>query len=140
MAQQHFDALTKQFAKFEQLSEARYGLGFSLQNQNQLDPAMAVYEQVTKETNSETAAKARFMMGECAFAQKKFEVAWPHFLEAALGYPYPEWQALGQFEAGRCFIELKMLDKARESLQTVVDKFPDHARAKDAATLLAGLK
>ncbi|MDA1229468.1 MAG: tetratricopeptide repeat protein, partial [Planctomycetota bacterium] len=138
--QQFFDALTKQFPKFEQISEARYGLGFAMQNQNQLDQAIPIYEQVTRETNTETAAKARFMMGECAFAQKKFDVAWQHFLESALGYPYPEWQALGQFEAGRCFIELKMLDKARESLQTVVEKFPDHARAKDAATLLAGLK
>lgn len=80
------------------------------------------------------------MMGECAFAQKKYDVAWQHFLEAALGYPYPEWQALGQFEAGRCFIELNMPDKARESLQTVIDKFPKHPRANDAANLLAGLK
>ena len=140
LAQQHFDAMTKQFPKFEQISEARYGLGFALQNQNQLDQAIQVYEQVTKETNTETAAKARFMMGECAFAQKKYDVAWQHFLEAALGYPYPEWQALGQFEAGRCFIELQMPDKARESLQTVIDKFPEHPRANDAASLLAGLK
>jgi TolA-binding protein len=140
LAQQHFDAVTKQFPKFEQISEARYGLGFALQNQNQLDQAIQVYDQVTKETNTETAAKARFMMGECAFAQKKYDVAWQHFLEAALGYPYPEWQALGQFEAGRCFIELKMPDKARESLQTVMDKFPKHPRANDAANLLAGLK
>lgn len=140
LAQQHFDAITKQFPKFEQISEARYGLGFALQNQNQLDQAIQVYDQVTKETNTEAAAKARFMMGECAFAQKKYDIAWQHFLEAALGYPYPEWQALGQFEAGRCFIELRMPDKARESLQTVIDKFPKHPRASDAATLLAGLK
>lgn len=140
LSQQHFDALSKQFPKYEQLPEALYGLGFALQNQNQLDPAILVYERVTKETNTESAAKARFMMGECAFAQKKYDVAWEHFLEAALGYPYPEWQALGHFEAGRCFIELKMPEKARESLQTVVEKFPQHARAKDAAKLLAGLK
>ena len=140
VSQKHFEALTKQYPKSEQVSEAWYGLGFALQNQNQLDRAMQMYEQVTKETNTESAAKARFMMGECAFAQKKYDVAWEHFLEAALGYPYPEWQALGHFEAGRCFIELKLPDKARESLQTVVDRFPQHVRAKDAAKLLAGLK
>jgi len=139
-AQQHFDALTKQFPKFEQISEARYGLGFAMQNQNQLDQASQVYEQVTRETNTETAAKARFMMGECAFAKNQYEVAWQHFLEAALGYPYPEWQALGHFEAARCFIELKMPDKARESLQTVVEKFPEHPRAKDCSKLLEQLK
>ncbi|MCP4169941.1 MAG: tetratricopeptide repeat protein, partial [Fuerstiella sp.] len=124
VSQKHFETLTKQFPKFEQVSEAWYGLGFALQNQNQLDQAMQMYDRVTKETNTESAAKARFMMGECAFAQKKYDIAWEHFLEAALGYPYPEWQALGHFEAGRCFIELKMPDKARESLQTVVDQFP----------------
>ncbi|MCP4783766.1 MAG: tetratricopeptide repeat protein [Fuerstiella sp.] len=140
VSQKHFEALTKQFPEFEQVSEAWYGLGFALQNQNQLEQAMQMYERVTRETNTESAAKARFMMGECAFAQKKYDVAWEHFLEAALGYPYPEWQALGHFEAGRCFIELQMPDKARESLQTVVDRFPKHVRAKDAAKLLAGLK
>ena len=140
VSQKHFEALTKQFPEFEQVSEAWYGLGFALQNQDHLDQAMQMYDRVTKETNTESAAKARFMMGECAFAQKKYDVAWEHFLEAALGYPYPEWQALGHFEAGRCFIELKMPDKARESLQTVVDRFPEHVRAKDAAKLLAVLK
>jgi len=140
LGQQHFTAITTQFPKFEQVGEALYGLGFALQNQNQLDQASVVYERVTKETNTESAAKARFMMGECAFAQKKYDIAWQHFLEAAIGYPYPEWQALGHFEAARCFIELKMPDKARESLQEVVEKFPNHARAKDAAKLLADLK
>ena len=99
-----------------------------------------MYERVTKETNTESAAKARFMMGECAFAQKKYDIAWQHFLEAALGYPYPEWQALGHFEAARCFIELKMPDNAINSLREVVEKFPKHERAKDAAKLLADLK
>ena len=79
------------------------------------------------------------MMGECAFAQKKYDEAVEHFLEAALGYPYKEWQALGYFEAGRCFIQLKDTEKARETLQTVVTKFPKHPRAKDAMTLLANL-
>jgi len=140
LGQQYFTALTTQFPKFEQLGEALYGLGFDLQNQNQLDQASAVYERVTKETNTESAAKARFMMGECAFAQKKYDIAWQHFLEAALGYPYPEWQALGHFEAARCFIELKMPDNAINSLREVVEKFPKHERAKDAAKLLADLK
>ena len=139
-SQQHFDALAKQFQKFDQINEARYGLGLALQNQKQLDKAKAVYLEVTKATNTETAAKSRFMMGECAFAQKKYEEAYEHFLEAALGYPYKEWQALGYFEAGRCFIELKQPEKARETLQTMVDKFPKHARTKDASALLANLK
>ena len=47
------------------------------------------------------------MMGECSFAEKKYSEAVEHFLEAAIGYPYDEWRAMGHFEAGRCFLELK---------------------------------
>ncbi len=139
-SQLHYQALITQFPKFEQINEARYGLGFALQNQTKLDEAKKVYLEVTKATNTETAAKCRFMIGECSFAQKNYSDAVEHFLEAAIGYPYEEWQALGYFEAGRCFIELKDTAKAQETLETVIKKFPKHDRAKDAATLIAGLE
>ncbi|HVC95112.1 MAG TPA: tetratricopeptide repeat protein [Pirellulales bacterium] len=136
----HYQALVTQFPKFELISEARYGLGWAMQNQEKLPQAKAVYEQVTKETETETAAKARFMIGECAFREKKFEEAVEHFLTAALGYPYEEWQALGHFEAGRVFIELKENEKAIESLETLIKKFPQHPKAKDAMALVESLK
>lgn len=139
-AQQHFTVLIQTFPKFEQLAEARFGLGFAQQNQNQFDPAKATYLQVTKESRTETAAKARFMMGQCALAAKNHAEAAEHFLEAAFGYPYEEWQCQGHFEAAKCFVELKDTEKARESLETVAKRFPNHARAKEATTLLAGLK
>lgn len=139
-AQQHFTALIQAFPKFEQLAEARYGVGIAQQNQNQLDAAKATFLQVTKESRTETAAKARFMMGQCALATKNNSEAAEHFLEAAFGYPYEEWQCQGQFEAARCYLELKEVEKARESLETVTKRFPNHARAKEATTLLAGLK
>jgi TolA-binding protein len=136
----HYRALIAQFPKFELLSEARYGLGWAMQKQEKLAQARAVYEQVTKETETETAAKARFMIGECALREKKLEEAVENFLAAALGYPYEEWQALGHFEAGRVLAELKEKEKAIDSFETVVKRFPQHAKAKDAAALLAELK
>ncbi len=139
-AQTHFTAVTQQFPQFEQVHEARYGLAFALQNQNQFDPAKAAYLQVTKDTRTETAAKARFMMGQCALAAKNFPEATEHFLEAAFGYPYEEWQCQSHFEAAKCLIELKEPAKARESLETVTKRFPNHARAKEATALLATLK
>jgi TolA-binding protein len=139
-SQKAYAALIEQFPEFDLIQEARYGLGWALQNQDKLDEARALYEQVTKAVNTETAAKSRFMIGEIAFRQKKHKEAVEHFLEAALGYPYPEWQALGYYEAGRCFIELKENRKAVETLETVVKKYPNHPRARDAATLIADLK
>jgi TolA-binding protein len=139
-SQKCFEELIRQFPNFPLIQEGRYGLGWALQNQGKLDEARVVYEQVTKATSSETAAKSRFMIGECAFRQKKHREAIEHFLEAALAYPYEEWQALGHYEAGRCFITLKDTPKALDALETVVKKFPKHARAKDAAKLIADLK
>jgi TolA-binding protein len=138
-SQKSYEELIRQFPKFKLLQEARYGLGWALQNQNKLAEAKAVYEKVTKATSTETAAKSRFMIGECAFRQKKHKEAVEHFLEAALAYPYPEWRALAYYEAGRCFIALKDRPKALDALRTVVKKFPKHARAKDAAKLIADL-
>jgi TolA-binding protein len=136
----HYQALVDQFPKFELLSDARYGLGLAQQNQEKLAQAKRTYEQVTKETDTEAAAKSRFMMGECAFREKKYDEAVEHYLTAALGYPYQEWQALGYLEAGRCLIELKNLAKARDMFETVIKKYPNHAKAADAAKLLASIK
>ena len=138
-AQQRFEALLKEFPKYPQLSAARYGLGLALQKQNQLARALVVFEQVTKETNTEAAAKARFMIGEIAFSKKQYKVAYSSFLVAAFKYPYEEWQAKGYLEAGRCFKELKDNAKARELLETVIKKFPKRPEAKSAAQVLTTL-
>lgn len=140
VGQQNFALLVQQFPNYELVHEARYGLGLALQMQQKLDEAKLVYEQVTKETGSETAAKSRFMIGECAFAQKKFEEAVEHFVAAATGYPYEHWQAESNFELARCFVELKMPDQAKETLTELVKEHPQHARVKDANAMLATLK
>ncbi len=143
-SQKNYEALIAGYPEFYAINEARYGLGFALQNQNQLDKAMQTYLAVTKATASPTAAKSRFMMGEIAFSQKKYEDASAHFLEVVVGYPekeeYAEWRALARLEAGRCFIELKKYAQAREELESMVKDFPKHPRVKDAQTLLAGIK
>ena len=139
-SQRFFETLTRDFPKFEQLHDARYGLAFAQQNQGRLDDARSLYEQVAKTTDSETAAKARFMLGEVAFAQKKFEDAIEQYVAVTSGYPYKQWQALAQFEIGRCFVSLGKSQKAIEAFKTVVDKYPDHAKAQDAARMIAELK
>ena len=143
-SQKHYQQLIASFPEFYAVNEARYGLGLALQNQNQLEPANKVFLEVTTKTASPTAAKCRFMLGEIAFAQKKYEDASAHFLEVVVGYPekeeYAEWQALAHLESGRCFIELQKFQLARDELQTVVTKYPKHPRVKDAQTLLTGIK
>ncbi len=131
-----YTQLLDKFKSFEQNSDARYGLGVALQKQNQLDRALQEFEQVTKETETETAAKARFMIGEICFGQKKHEDAIEHFLLVAVGYPYEEWQALARFESARCFNELGDVKGAIRACRELLDKHPDHAKVQDAQKLL----
>lgn len=129
----------KDFPEFELLPEARYGVGWALQNQGDFDAAMELYEKVTDETQTETAAKARFMIGECLFAQKKHAKASAQFLKAAFGYNHPEWSAMAYFEAARCFEVLKDVDQAKNCYQQLLEKYGKHPKAADARRRLAQL-
>jgi len=139
-SRQHFDALIKKSPKFDQVHEARYGLAWAHQQLKQLPQSRALYEQITRETETITAAKARFMIGELDFGEGKYESAIEQFLSVAVGYPFKEWRAMGHFEAARCFIQLKQNDKAIASLQVIIREHADHPKAKDAAKLLTELK
>ncbi|MDA1048998.1 MAG: tetratricopeptide repeat protein [Planctomycetota bacterium] len=140
VSQTHYTSLITQFPKSEQLNEARYGVGWALQNQNKLAEARAAYILIGQVSGTEVEAKAQFMLGEIDFAEKKYPAAIEHFLTVAVGYPYKTWQAMAQFETGRCFVELAEKEKAINAFQVVIDKHADHAKAKDAATLIAELK
>jgi TolA-binding protein len=139
-SEQHYQRLLAQHPAFEQVHEARYGLALAMQKQQKLAQARELYEQITRETETETAAKARFMIGECCFLEKKYAEAVEHYLTAALGYPYEEWQALGHFEAARAFIELGDKERAIDALNTVIERFGQHPKAADAKTLLQSLQ
>ena len=128
-----------QYPGFEMKPEARYGQGWALQNQGRYDEAVALYEQVTEETQTETAAKARFMIGECLFAQKQHKDASRHFLKAAFTYNHREWSAMAWFEAARCFEVLRDTEQAASCYRSLIEKYPQHARVPDAKRRLAEL-
>ena len=129
----------EQFPDFELRPEARYGVGWALQNQEKLADAIKQYETVTDETDTETAAKARFMVGECFFAQKDHKEASKHFLKAAFAYGHKEWSAMAYFEAARCFEVLRDVAQAKNCYQQMIDKYPEHPKVADARKRLVAL-
>jgi TolA-binding protein len=139
-SQKFYETLVRDFPRFEQLGEARYGLAVAVQGQGRLGEARAIHEQLAKSAEAQTAVKARFMLGEIAFAERKFEEAVEHYLAVTTGYPFKQWQGLAQFEIGRCFLSLGKRQQAIDAFRGVVEKYPDHARAQDAQKMLAELK
>jgi TolA-binding protein len=138
-SQTYFQRILEQFPKFPQSAEAQYGIAYALQQQGQLDRAIEVYNQVTKSTETETAAKSRFMIGEIKFGQKQYEDAIEHFLTVTVGYPYESWQALARFEAARCFMELGDKTNATNLLRELLEKNANHPRIADAKKMLDDL-
>ncbi|MEZ6125147.1 MAG: tetratricopeptide repeat protein [Planctomycetaceae bacterium] len=127
------------YPNFEMRPEAIYGVGWALQNQGQFQQAMEQYTQVTEITDTETAANAEFMLGECCFALKDHQQATRHFLKTVLKYQRPEWSPMAYFEAARCFEVLKDIDQARSCYNDLIQQFPQHAKVPDARRRLEAL-
>jgi TolA-binding protein len=138
-SQQIHEKVLADFPDFELRAEARYGAGWALQHQGRFADAIAQYEKVTEETQTETAAKARFMIGECCFAKKDHKEATRHFLKAAYSYGHKEWSPMAFFEAGRCFEVLRDSAQAKTCYQQIVEKYGAHSKARDARRRLAAL-
>jgi cellulose synthase operon protein C len=142
--------LAKQHPQSPLLPEARYELGWARQNLGQLQLAAADYEAAAAGSRDPVGARARFMLGELLFNEKKHAEAIREFQRAMFGYgaeqAAPEaknWQAKSGYEAGRCAEVLlgsaadaaakeKHLSDARRFYSFVVEKHPTHDLAPEA--------
>lgn len=118
------ERLVQAFPNSPWVDEARYSLGWALQNQRQFDPAINQYQQVVNRTATETGAKAQLQIGLCRLEQKRFQDAANALLVVPFTYDYPDLTAAALVEAARAFAELKQTDQAVRLLERVVR---DHA-------------
>jgi TolA-binding protein len=154
-----YDELKERFPATAYLPQVFYETGFAYQQKNDNPRALEYYGQVAERyRRREVGARARFMMGEIYFGEKKFDQAIPEFQRVMLGFggenasdEIKNWQAKSGFEAGRCS-ELLMQtartarakDQSRkfatQFYQYVVGKHPGHELANKSAERLEALK
>ena len=154
-----YDELKERFPATAYLPQVFYETGFAYQQKNDNERALTYFGQVAeKYRRREVGARARFMMGEIYFAEKKFDKAIPEFQSVMLGFggekapdAIKNWQAKSGFEAGRCS-ELLMqtartqdaknrsLKFATQFYQYVVQKHPGHELAQKSAERLEALR
>lgn len=120
--------------------EARYGIGWSWQQQKQYDQAVNFYGQVTGRTATETAAKAQLQIGLCRLEQKRFPEAATALLVVPFTYDYPELSAVALLEAARAFAEQKQGEQAVRLLERVIRDHPNTRWAEAARDRLEGLR
>ncbi|MGL4549981.1 MAG: tetratricopeptide repeat protein, partial [Gemmataceae bacterium] len=119
--------------------EARYGVGWSFQNQGRYDEAVGVYTQVTAAVATELAARAQLNVGLCRLAQKRPGDAAAALLVVPFTYDYPELSGLALLEAARALHEDKQTASAVRLLQRVLRDHPGTPAADAARKRLTDL-
>jgi TolA-binding protein len=139
------------------LPEALYELGWARQNSGKADEALKNYEAAATKSRDHVGARARFMMGELLFGQKKHDDALREFQRAMFGFGGEQaaaetknWQAKSGYEAGRCAevqiaaatnaaAKQKLIADARRFYTFVVEKHAGHELAGEAKKRLEAL-
>jgi cellulose synthase operon protein C len=156
---QWYDELRERFPSTAYLPQLFYETGASYQQLNDNEQALKFFGQVAdKYRTNEVGARARFMMGEIYFGEKKFDAAIPEFQRLMFGFggskapaPIRQWQAKAGFEAGRCSellastaatpeAKAKALDFARKFFQYVVQEHPQNELVAQSNARLEALK
>ena len=137
-SEQVYVEFLRKHAGHDRIGQARFGIGWALENQQRYAEAIDSYRDVLEQKDSSLAARCQFQIGECLYAQKQYEEATRELLKVDILYSAPEWSAAALYEAGRCFEELGRAAEARDQFKSVVTRFgsarwADLARARLAA-------
>lgn len=139
------------------IATAIYELGYCKQNLKDIEGALAAYGQVANDYRNETAARARFMMGEVYFSQRDFAKAIRQFQRVMYGFggdkapsTIKNWQAKSAYEAARCSEVLiqnlggnsrdEIIKTAQEYYNFIVEKHARHDLAAQAQSRLGELR
>ncbi|WP_146599000.1 tetratricopeptide repeat protein [Novipirellula aureliae] len=153
-----YDELRFRFPSTAYLAQVFYETGFAYQQFQDDEKALQMYGEVANNYRNVVAARARFMMGQIQFANKRFDLAIPEFQRVIYGFgaeksaePIKDWQAKSGFEAARCSEILaqqartpsakqKALGFATKFYEYVVSKHPNHELAEKSQSRLEALQ
>lgn len=130
------EQLPKRFPHFPQLYESDYLLGRCLMAQAKFDAARSAYRRVLRSVrgaDTETAAKAQWMLGESYFHQRRYLKALAEYRKLLTETRYPQWQAAALLQAAKCAERSGDSLAAREQLERLLREFPDSDAARSAA-------
>ena len=138
-ARQAYETHWNRFGQSPWRVEARYGMAWCWQKQNQHDAAVNTYAEVTRMTTAEVAARAQYNIGVCRFAQQRWQEAADAYQLCAYTYDYPDLASQSLVEAAAAMEALKKVPEAAQLLTQVGKDYPKSKAAVAAAERLAKL-
>ncbi len=152
-----YNSLRKRYPSSNYLAQVFYETGFAHQQLDQNEEAIKFYTETANNFRDESAARARFMLGEIYFQRNQPAEAIVEFKRVMYGFgaekapaSIQDWQAKSGFEAGRCaelLIQANQGDQRRGAIDIAIKYYefvatnhPQHELAKKATDRLEALK
>ena len=120
-------------------ADARFQMARLHEAGGDLAEATALYEEGANANSGETAARARFRLGEIFEDKEDYGTAAKHFMRVAILFLHPELSPESLWRAAYCFEQGADLEQARRTYQEVLDEYPESEQAKKAQAQLKGL-
>ena len=132
----------EKFPKSRWVRNARFGLGFAMENGGDSDNAIPEYRKLLADKKVDLwTVRGRFQLGECYFNLQKYEEAIAEFVNVEINYrKYPGWQAKAVLEMGRVLIAQGKKEQAAERLKEVIKRYPNEKAATVAQQYLDELR
>jgi TolA-binding protein len=139
-------------------AESMLELGNAYRGLKEFDNAIAAFQDASDLSNSETGARAGFLIGEVRFQQKKFEDAIRQYKLVIYGYggsrasdAVKKWQCSSGYETARCYqVQIKdeqdaakrksNIEDALKFFNYVVTNHPSDKLATESKKQIASLK
>ena len=129
------DKVEGDFPDFSLQHEVDYLVARAYAARGEYSSARKYYDKVVSsdpERLREVTAMAKWMTGETFLHQKNYTSAIESYAALADDTSYPNWQAAGYLQIGKCFESMENIEQAVESYSRVVDEFGDSGSAEEA--------
>lgn len=137
-----YAAFLENFPESRWTRNARFGLGFAMENGGASDKAIPEYRKLLADKKVDLwTVRGRFQMGECYFNLQKYDEAVAEFVNVEINYRnYPGWQAKAVLEMARVLIAQDKKEQAAERLKDVIKRYPKEKAATVAQQYLDELR
>jgi len=134
-ARERFSKALAEYPKSAVGDEMRLGLGTALLRIGAYEDAERELRAVIRATETVTAARAQYGLGEIRFARKDYSAAGREFLKVAILYGYDEWKRKALLMAARSYDKAGDAQRAGRYCDELIKAFPKSAEAGEARGL-----
>lgn len=120
--------------------ESTFRIAALYEEQGKIAEAMTLYERAATAAMNDTAARARFHLGELYEGKKEYDTAAKNYMRVAILFLHPTLSSESMWRAGQCFEKGENQESAIKIYSDILAEYPDSKEAESAKARLAELK